>query len=72
MVTSATVVGAFGDHGGPTRSYVPLAGSVLVDTIPPGTPFLCDGTLATDQRGLPQPVGAGCDRGSVERQPSDT
>jgi CSLREA domain-containing protein len=71
-VTSATpAVGSLDFHGGPTRNHVPLAGSVLVDAIPAGTPVLCDGTAPTDQRGSPRPAGAACDIGSVERQPTD-
>jgi CSLREA domain-containing protein len=69
--STASVLGALGFHGGPTRTRVPLAGTVAVDSIPIGTPQLCDGWLSADQRGEPRPVGAGCDRGSVERQSDD-
>jgi hypothetical protein len=71
LTSAAPVAGALDFHGGPTRNYVPLSGSVLVDAIPAGTPTLCDGALATDQRGQPIPAGGACDIGSVERQPSD-
>jgi CSLREA domain-containing protein len=67
----AAPLGLLGLNGGPTPNRVPVAGSVLVDAIPLGRPDICDGTLAADQRGLPQPVGAGCDIGAVERQPTD-
>jgi CSLREA domain-containing protein len=63
---------AFGDHGGPTQAFLPPAGASLVDAIPIGTPGLCDGSFPlTDQRQLPRPIGAGCDKGSVERQVTD-
>lgn len=64
-------VGAFGDHGGGTATFLPDAASPAVDAIPPGTARLCDGSIGTDQRALPRQVGAGCDVGAVERQPSD-
>lgn len=58
-------------NGGPTRTRLPLLTSAVLDSIPIGTPRSCDGSLGTDQRGEPQPVGGGCDRGSVERQSDD-
>jgi hypothetical protein len=48
---------------------LPLAGSPLLDRIPIGTAGLCDGTLPTDQRGFPRPVGTGCDVGALEAGP---
>jgi hypothetical protein len=36
---------------------------VAIDVIPPE---LCDGTVATDQRGVARPQGAGCDAGAAE------
>lgn len=62
---------SYADHGGETPTALPLAGSALIDAVPAGTAVLCDGTLPTDQRDAPYPSGAGCDLGSVERQPSD-
>lgn len=59
-----------GHHGGPTRTHIPWWPPV-VNAIPAGTPTLCDGTLPNDQRGLSQPFNGACDRGSVERRPSD-
>jgi hypothetical protein len=50
---------------------VPLASSALLDQIPVGTPYLCDGQHPVDQRGLPRPAGAACDIGAIERQPTD-
>lgn len=54
------------DNGGPTLTRIPFADSPLVDVIPAGTVGLCDGTLATDQRGLARPAGPACDVGAVE------
>jgi CSLREA domain-containing protein len=64
-------LGALADNGGSTQTLLPPSGSALVDAIPIGTPGLCDASTPTDQRDLPRPSGAGCDIGSVERQPSD-
>jgi CSLREA domain-containing protein len=55
-----------GAYGGPTPTQPSFVGGPGVDLIPPGTAGLCDATTATDQRGLPRPVGPGCDSGSVE------
>jgi CSLREA domain-containing protein len=63
-------LGPLGDHGEDTLTFVPNAGSVALDAIPVGLPGICDNT-SSDQRGGPRPQGAGCDIGSVERQPSD-
>jgi CSLREA domain-containing protein len=64
-------LGALADNGGSTQTLLPPAGSAVVDAIPIGTPGLCNASTPTDQRDLPRPSGAGCDIGSVERQPSD-
>lgn len=53
-------LGTLGDHGGPTATSVPAAGSVIIDA---GVSLGC---LATDQRGMPRPSGAGCDAGAIE------
>jgi CSLREA domain-containing protein len=60
------LVGPLADNGGPTQTRLPQPGSPLVDHIPIGAPGQCDGTIATDQRGVPRPVGPGCDVGAVE------
>jgi CSLREA domain-containing protein len=60
------LLGPLGPHGGPTPTEVPMTGSPAIDAVPPGTPVLCDGTLPTDQRGVPRPQGAACDIGAVE------
>jgi hypothetical protein len=65
------VLGPLADNGGPTRTRLPAAAGPGVDAIPAGTAGLCDGTTATDQRGLPRPVGGSCDVGAVERQAAD-
>jgi putative cell wall-binding protein len=62
------------DNGGPTRTRLPGAVSVLVDAIPTEA---CDGgdalagfAIETDQRGEPRPAEDGCDVGAVEVQPA--
>ena len=52
------------DHGGPTATLRPHAGSAAVDRIPADT-GLC-GFVPVDQRGAPRPDGPGCDAGAVE------
>ncbi len=47
------------DNGGPTRTFLLLAGSPAID--------YAQNCPATDQRGYPRPFGAGCDVGAVER-----
>jgi hypothetical protein len=47
------------DNGGPTRTFMLLADSPAID--------YGQGCPATDQRGYPRPIGAGCDVGAVER-----
>jgi CSLREA domain-containing protein len=53
-----------GDHGGPTPTHLPLAGSPAIDAVVETCP------LDTDQRGAPRPPGGGalqaCDLGAVE------
>lgn len=71
LPSSVLGLGALADNGGPTHTVMPPVGSPVVDAIPPGTAGLCDATVPADQRGLARPVGAGCDAGAVERQPSD-
>jgi hypothetical protein len=51
---------ALGNHGGPTETMVPLAGSPVIDH---GTNSGCP---VTDQRGIPRPQGLACDIGAVE------
>jgi hypothetical protein len=48
-----------GDNGGPTRTFMLMAGSPAIDYA-----LNCP---AIDQRGFPRPIGAGCDVGAVER-----
>lgn len=62
--TGDPLLGALGDHGGPTRTMVPGAGSAAIDG------YATSGgqcAAATDQRGIARPQGAGCDIGAVER-----
>lgn len=74
---SALMLGAPADNGGGTPTYLPAAGSPVLER------GLCNGGLATDQRRLSRPIDADgdgfvlCDAGSVERQlieviPSET
>src|SRR5690606_9447738 len=60
------LLGAIGDHGGGSATYLPSSDSPLIDAIPPGMPGACDASLPTDQRGSLRPIGSGCDIGSVE------
>jgi hypothetical protein len=55
------MLSALGDHGGPTPTMAPLAGSPVIDRIPVGP--ACTGT---DQRGVSRPQGPACDVGAVE------
>jgi hypothetical protein len=52
---------SLGNHGGPTWTMPPLAGSPAIDA----APFT---TLLTDQRGYPRVVGPAADIGAVEFQ----
>jgi hypothetical protein len=56
-------VSALGDHGGPTDTVLPLAGSAAIDAA--ATPY-CPGK---DARGIARPFGAECDIGAVELAP---
>jgi hypothetical protein len=74
-VPSTTVVGdamlgSLADNGGATQTFLPASGSPVIDQVPVGTPGLCDGTIATDQRGTARPQGPACDVGSVEVVPT--
>jgi hypothetical protein len=61
---------AIASAGGPTPTRVPETGSRLIDAIPVGS-CQADGAagVATDQRGVRRPQGAGCDIGAVEVVP---
>jgi CSLREA domain-containing protein len=61
------LLGALANNGGPTLTRLPAPTSPLINQIPVGTPGLCDGTIATDQRGVARPQGPACDIGSVEQ-----
>jgi len=54
------LLGALQDNGGSTFTHLPGAGSPALNQA--DTTFC----LATDQRGVPRPQGAGCDIGAVE------
>ncbi|MCL4487560.1 MAG: hypothetical protein M1570_05465 [Chloroflexi bacterium] len=54
---------------GTTRTMALLAGSAAIDAIPAdGCTDLAGQQVATDQRGVARPVGAGCDIGAYEYQ----
>ena len=55
--------------GGLTATMAPRPVSPATDAIPIGSE-LCPAAGTTDQRGLPRPREAGCEIGSVERQPT--
>lgn len=57
-------LGDFGDHGGPTPTLALLPGSPAIDAVTSGA------CLATDQRGVPRPIGAACDIGTFEFVPA--
>jgi hypothetical protein len=53
---------SLGDHGGPTRTFMPATGSIAIDA---GTYYGCYGS-EEDQRGYARSTGSACDVGSVE------
>jgi hypothetical protein len=55
------MLGALTNNGGATETLLPLAGSPLLDAIPPA---VCGSNV--DQRDITRPQGAGCDIGAVE------
>jgi CSLREA domain-containing protein len=59
-------LGPLQNNGGPTLTHLPAAGSLLLDSIPPGING-CGTTTIGDQRGFGRPFGSGCDKGAVER-----
>ena len=61
-VTAGSVLFApLSNDGGPTRTHLPLAGTVLIDSAD------CP-TLVEDQRGILRPQGTRCDVGAVEQE----
>jgi hypothetical protein len=59
-------LGALGDHGGPTPTFLPGEDSLVIDHA--STPQC----LAVDQRGYARPGGVRCDVGAVETDADDT
>lgn len=60
-VTKAQLaLGPLADNGGPTETMALLSGSVAIDA---GDTASCQ---AADQRGVPRPLGSGCDIGAYE------
>ena len=68
-IVADALLGPLSDNGGLTFTRLPLLGSAALDAVPVGSPGVCDGTIATDQRGIARPQAAGCDIGAVERAP---
>ena len=68
-VVADALLGPLADNGGLTLTRQPLVGSDALDGVPLDSPGVCDGSIATDQRGVGRPQGAGCDIGAVERSP---
>jgi CSLREA domain-containing protein len=68
---ASPLLGPLQGNGGPTTTHALQVGSAAIDT---GDPDGCidhlGATLATDQRGLPRPIGAACDIGAYEVQPN--
>jgi hypothetical protein len=68
------MLGPLQHNGGPTETHALLPGSLAIDAIPladctwddDGDPGTAEVPLATDQRGVARPQGAGCDIGAVE------
>jgi hypothetical protein len=61
VIVADALLGPLQDNGGPTLTMLPGPSSPAIDAGSTG--------LTADQRGLPRPVGAGPDLGSVELQP---
>lgn len=53
---------SLGDHGGPTRTFMPASGSIAINA---GTDYGCY-LVASDQRGYARRTGSACDVGAVE------
>jgi CSLREA domain-containing protein len=53
-------------NGGSTLNYLPAGGSPVIDTIPVGTNGCGTAPFNVEQRGIPRPQGAACDKGAVE------
>jgi hypothetical protein len=60
ILTTDPLIGALGNYGGSTRTVPLLVGSSAIDM---GKDTTC---AASDQRGVPRPVGAHCDMGAFE------
>lgn len=56
-------------EGSQLRTFLPVAGSPVLDAIPPGT-VGCGTTVAVDAHGEARPFGGACDRGADEHDGS--
>ncbi len=61
QLSADALLSVFLENGGPTPTLLPGAGSVAIDA----AGATC--AVATDQRGISRPQGAGCDAGAVEQ-----
>jgi predicted outer membrane repeat protein len=68
VLSSAPLLAALGNYGGPTQTMPPLRGSPAIDA---GSDAVAAG-MTTDQRGYPRVSGAHVDIGSVEAQLATT
>ena len=59
-------VNPLANYGGPTATYQLLTTSPARNTIPVGTPVLCQAGVSKDQRSIPRPQGPACDMGAFE------
>jgi predicted outer membrane repeat protein len=68
VINTAVSVGALGDNGGLTPTFVPESGAASIDLVPAAScSNLAGDPLDEDQRGEPRPAGDACDAGSVEQ-----
>jgi hypothetical protein len=58
---ASLLLGPLQNNGGPTQTHALLPGSPAIDAIPG-----CNGSPATDQRGIARPQGTACDVGAFE------
>jgi CSLREA domain-containing protein len=59
------LLGALGDHGGPTETYLPYQDSPAVDAVD-GAGLGCGTLFPVDARGIVRPQHGDCDAGAVE------
>jgi CSLREA domain-containing protein len=65
FATADPILGPLQDNGGPAQTISLGPGSAAIDVVPSAGA----GCPATDERGVPRPIGAGCDIGAYEVAP---